>query len=256
MISLENALPLLIILLVSFLSFYFIETVVLFLLNRLIHRHWEVVVDRLIRLIVRRRSLVRILAVGSIALVIAFLIVVTPIVEVLLSDSLTLRLLTLILLITMGIIYWIGSRSMGSVVIEKRLHLYVFTIISLVIFSAVMVSAQARYAHYETAVNAAFVQPIVENIEEDYEQKTEDRLLRLFRGMVRNDECEYYDFANKQGSGLTQFVFVRDEPVLADENPEIRPKGEPLAGKNCVLETKFLLTPEGRWYQVLEQDFD
>lgn len=255
MISFQDALPLLIIIIVSFLSFYFVETVMLFLLNRLIRRHWEVVVDRLLRVIVRHRTLVRILAVGSVALVAALLITITPIAEVLLSKNNALRILALILLLTVGVIYWISSRNLGTVVIERRLHLYFYTIISMVIFSAVMVAAQGKYALYETAVQEALVQPIVSNIEEEYEQKTEGRLLRLFRGMVRNDECEYFDYATKQGSGITQFVFVRAEPVLAEEDPEIRPSGDPLAGKNCILETKFLLTPEGKWYQVLEQDF-
>jgi hypothetical protein len=53
MISFEHALPLLIFLVVSFLAFYFVETVILLALNFLIRRYWKFVVDSLLHTIVR-----------------------------------------------------------------------------------------------------------------------------------------------------------------------------------------------------------
>jgi hypothetical protein len=254
MISFQNALPLLVFLIASFLAFYFVETVILFALNRLLRKHWKVVVDRLLRTIVHHRTLVRTLAYGSIALIIILLFVFTPLAELLVDGTGVLRYLALILITTMLIIYYIGSRGISKVVIERRIHLYVFTVLSLLAFTGIMAMAHEGYTVYEDAINRAFVEPIVEGIEEQYEKKLEDRLLEIFREQVKKGECEYYDYAEKTGPGLTQFVFIKEDPALADENPEIIPQGEPLRGKNCVHETKFLLTSEGKWYQVIEQN--
>lgn len=255
MISFQDALPLLVFLIVSFLAFYFVETVILFVLNWFLRKHWKFVVDRLLRAIVRYRNMMRIAAFGSIALIIILLFIFTPLADLLVDGTGALRFLALILVTTMLIIYYIGSRTLSKVVIERRIHLYVFTILSLLSFTGIMTAAHGGYTVYEDAINQAFVEPIVETIEEEYEKRLEDRLLEIFRDEVRKGGCEYYDYADKTGTGLTQFVFIEQDPGLADENPEIIPKGEPLRGKNCVHETKFILTPEGKWYQVIEQDF-
>jgi hypothetical protein len=117
-----------------------------------------------------------------------------------------------------------------------------------------MALASQSYETYEEAINQAFVEPIVEEIEQEYEKKLEDRLLGVFEQQVESGACEYYDYSEKTGTGLTQFVFIKEDPSLAEEDPDIIPAGEPLRGQNCTLETKFILTPEGKWYQVLEQD--
>jgi len=256
MISFQDAIPLLVFLIVSFLAFYFIETVILFVLNWFLRKHWKVVVDSLLRTIVHHRILMRTAALGSIALIIILLFIFTPLADLLVDGTGVLRFLALILVTTMLIIYYIGSRSLSKVVIERRIHLYIFIILSLLSFMGIMSAAHGGYTVYEDAINRAFVKPIVENIEEEYEKRLEDRLLAVFQDQVKKGECEYYDYATKTGTGLTQFVFVKQDSGLADEDPEIIPKGEPLRGKNCVHETKFILTPEGKWYQVLEQDFE
>lgn len=255
MISFQDAIPLIVFLIISFLAFYFVETVILFILNRLLRLHWKIVVDKLLRAIVHHRILMRTLAYGSIAALIILLFIYTPLADLLVAGTGILRFLALILVVTMLIIYWIGSRSLSKVVIERRIHLYVFIILSVLSFTGIMTIAQEGYTAYEDAINQAFVEPIVENIEEQYEKRLEDRLLAIFREKVKRGGCEYYDYSEKTGSGITQFVFIEQDPGLADENPEIIPKGEPLRGKNCVHETKFILTSEGKWYQVLEQDF-
>jgi len=256
MISIEHALPLLIFLVVSFLAFYFVETIILFILNFMIHRHWKFVVDKLLRTIVRHRIIMRTLSLGSIAVIIFLIFRFTSLADLLVDGSEALRLLGLILLITMIVIYLIGSRSLTKVVIERRIHLYVFTILSLLSFVGIMTAAQSGYSAYEGTINKAFVKPIVENIEEQYEQRVEDRLMEIFAEQVKNGECEYYDYAKAEGGGLTHFVFIKKDPTLAEHKPEFRMKGEPLAGKRCVHETTFLLTPEGKWYEVLEQKFE
>ncbi|MFH0838045.1 MAG: hypothetical protein V1880_02160 [Patescibacteria group bacterium] len=255
MITIEQALPLLVFLIVAFLAFYFIETIILFTLNHLIRRYWMFVVDRLLRTIVHYRNMMRIAAFGVIALITVLLFIYTPLADLLVAGMSVLRFLALILFTTMLSIYYIGSKSMKEVVIAKRIHLFIFIILSLLAFTGIMSAAQNGYAMYEEAINRAFVEPVISNIEDKYEKRLEDRLLAIFREDVKNGKCEYYDYANKTGSGLTQFVFIKQDPALAEKNPEIRPKGEPLAGKNCVHETKFLLTPEGKWYEVLEQEF-
>ncbi|MBU0706389.1 hypothetical protein KJ657_04095 [Patescibacteria group bacterium] len=255
MITIEQTLPLLVFLIVAFLAFYFVETIILFTLNNLIRRYWKFVVDRLLRAVVHYRNMMRIAAFGVIALITVLLFIFTSLADLLVAGMGVLRFLALILLTTMLSIYYIGSKSMQEVVIAKRIHLFIFIILSLFAFTGIMSSAQNGYAMYEEAINKAFMEPIVSDIEGKYEKRLEDRLLAIFRDDIKRDKCEYYDYANKTGSGLTQFVFIKQDPALAEENPRIRPKGQPLAGKNCIHETKFLLTPEGKWYEVLEQEF-
>jgi len=264
MISTEQAIPLLVFLIASFLTFYFVETIIIISLNRLIRTYWKFVVDKLLRAVVRHRNMMRIASFAVISLITVLLFIYSPLADLLVDGTGVLRFLALILVTTMLIIYYIGSQNLKEVVIAKRIHLFVFIILSLFAFTGVMSVSQNGYAIYEETINKAFVKPIVSDIVGDivsdiegkYEQRMEDRLLEIFSNNVKNDKCEYYDFAEKTGAGLTQFVFITQDTTLADENPEIRKKGEPLAGKSCVHETKFLLTPEGKWYEVLEQNFN
>ena len=251
MISFEHALPLLIFLVVSFLAFYFVETIILFILNFLIRRYWKFVVDSLLHTIVRHRVLMRALALVSIAAVIFLLFRFTALADLLVGGSQALRLLALILLLTMIVIYRIGSRSLTKVVIEKRIHLYVFTLLSLLAFTGIMTAAQGGYAIYEKTINKAFVDPIVGNIEQQYEKRVEDRLLEIFAEQVKAGQCE--DLLAENGSaGVTNLIFIKEDPSLTEKEPVPAAEGVP-AGKVCVHETKFLLTPEGKWYEMIEQ---
>jgi hypothetical protein len=169
----------------------------------------------------------------------------------LVAGSEAMRLLALVLLLTMIVIYLIGSRSLTKVVIEKRIHLYVFTVLSLLSFTGIMIAAQEGYAIYEEKINRAFVEPIVENIEEQYEKRVEDRLLDIFAEQVRAGQCE--DLSTESSSaGITHLIFIKEDPSLAEKEPVPSAEGIP-AGKVCVYETRFLLTPEGKWYEMIEQ---
>lgn len=252
----ENALPLLIFLVVLFLAFYFVETIILLALNFYIHKCRDFVVDTLLRTIVRHRTLMRIAAFGSIAMIFVLLFCSTSLADLLMGGTGVLRFLALILIITMLMIYYIGIQNLSEVVIVRRIHLFVFIILSLFAFTGIMGLARNSYQVYQEAINRAFVKPIVDDIEHQYSDQLEDRLFKVFREKAKRGECEYYDYAEKNGTGFTQFVFIKKDPAMAEENPEIRKMGEALAGKNCVLETKFLLTPEGKWYEVLEQDIE
>jgi len=257
MIEIEQALPLFVFIVVSFLAFYFIETILLLALNFYIKKYWKFVVDTLLRTIVRHRTMVRIVVFATLSTIIILLFLFTPLADSLVAGAATgvFRFLAIILVTTMLMIYYIGSKSMKDVVIAKRIHLFVFSVFSLLAFTGIMSAAQGSYEVYEDIVNQVVVEPIVDEIEGDYEKRLEDRLLDIFHEKIKNEECEYYDYAELSGSGITHFVFMKDDPALAEKDPEIRVKGTPLAGKQCVHETKFLLTPDGKWYEVLVQRF-
>ncbi len=229
----------------------------LFTLNFYIRKYWVFVVDTLLRAVVRHRTMMRIASFAVIALIVIFLFMFTSLADLLIAGVRggILRFLALVLGTTMLIIYYIGSQSLKEVVIAKRIHLFVFIILSLFTFTGVMTVAQNGYATYEEAINIAFVTPLVTNIEGDYERRIEDRLLEIFREDVKKGGCDYFDYADKTGAGLTQFVFIERDPAFVELDAETRAVGEPLAGRSCIHETKFLLTPEGKWYQVLEQEF-
>lgn len=258
MISIELLLPLFIFIVVSFLAFYFVETILLFTLNFYIKKHWQFIVDRLLRTIVHHRTMVRIVVFAIISAIVILLFMFTS-----LADSLVVsagagifRFLAIILIITMLMIYYVGSQSMKEVVIARRIHLFVFIVFSLFAFTGIMSVARGSYEVYEDMVNKAVVKPIVTEIEKGYEERIETRLLGIFKEEVKEGDCSYNDYAEKTSGGITHFVFVKEDPSLAEESPKIRPKGEPLAGKECIHETKFLLTPEGKWYEVIEQELN
>lgn len=210
------------------------------------------VIDKVLYTVVHHRSLVRMAAFGSIALIIILLFLFTPLADLLASGSQVFRLLAVVLILSMAVIYWMGSSSLTEVAIERKIHLYVFIIFSLLAFTGVMTIAQKSYAAYQATVDAALVKPIVTTIEQNYEKKVEDSLFTIFRKQVKEGKCEYMDYATKKGSGLTQFVYLKDDPALADKKPSFSSKAGALRGQNCVHQTKFLLTPEGKWYEVIE----
>lgn len=254
MISLQNALPLLIFLVVCFLAFYFIETLILFALNWFMRKHWQLVVDKLLRAVVYHRIMVRMAACGSIALIVVLLFIFTPLADLLVAGTSALRLLALILAATMAVIYLMSRHTLSDIVIERRIHLYIFIILSLASFTGIMTLARQGYSSYEAAINQAFVSPIVENIEQKYENKLQNGLLDYFHSQIKKGGCPYFDYASKGGTtGVTQFIFLKDDPALATEKTQTRPGNQPLAGRRCEHNTTFLLTPDGKWYEVLEQ---
>lgn len=258
MISLQDALPLFVFLVVSFLAFYFVETIILLGLNHFIRRRWKFVIDTLLRVVAHHRNMLRIASFGVISLIIVLLFIFTSLADLLVAGvgPSILRFLALILVVTMLLIYYIGSKNLNEVIIAKRIHLFIFIILSLFAFTGIMSAARDGYEIYEEAINQAFVRPIVTDIEEQYEKRMVDRLLDIFREEVKEGGCEYYDYANEKGADITQFMLIREDKTLAEENPEIRAKGAALAGKKCVHKTQFLLTPDGKWYEVVEQGFN
>jgi hypothetical protein len=259
MINPSDYVPLILFLVIFFMAFSFLETVVLFLTNAIIRRNWRVVVDKLLKAIVHHRTLVRVAAVGSLALVFGLITTFTPLLDILAGGSQILQLLGAILVVGMVLVY-LFSKKPDKIVIEKRIHLYIFVLFSIFSYTGIMVVAAEGYAAYEASVKESLVTPVVQSIEKDYESRVEDRLMEVVRDMVKDGECPYYDYADqKDVRGITQFIFMRDDPALrtGDISPrDIRQPGEPLAGKRCVHETVFTLTPEGKWYEVLEQSFN
>ncbi len=250
--SMHDLLPLLIFLVIAFLAFYFLETITLFILDSLLRKYWKFVVDNLLRTAVHHPIMIRMTTFGSIAGLVALLFIFTPLAEIFVTKNSTLIILSVILLFTILIIYKIGSRNIKKVVFERNIHLYVFIVFSLISFSSIMLLAQRSYGVYEEIINKILVKPIVDNIEKNYEAKVEDRLLENFRSQIKKDNCSYHDYSKNVKRGLIQFIFVRQDLDLAKKNPDIIQEDEILRGKECVHETKFLLTEEGKWYEVLE----
>lgn len=256
MISSQAFLPLLVFFVITFLAFYFIETVLLLALNFFVRKYAEFVVDKLLWAIDTHRSLMRIVAFGVISLIIVLLFCSTPLADLLVAGTGVFRLLGFILIATMLVIYYIGSRSLSEIIIVKRIHLFIYIILSLFAFTGIMSAARDGYPIYQEAINQVLLGPIVENIESKYNEKLEDRLVNVLHRKVMRGECDYYDYATKEDGGLTQFIFIKNDPALAEPKPAERQKDMPPDGKKCVYETEFLLTPEGKWYEVIEQDLE
>lgn len=254
MLSFSDSIPLLLFFVVFFMAFSFLQTVIVYIINHFIRKHWEVIVDKLLSKVVHHKTLTRALFIGSLALVFGVLAWFTPIIDVLVGGKSSVKILGAILGLEMFVVYFIADRTI-KIKIEKRIHLYVYAVLSFLSFTGIMVMAEAGYDVYETSIKSALVAPIVENIEEKYEAQVEERLFTVMRENAKAGKCPYFDYADSEVTGgITQFFFLKDDLALKEEgaSDEVDTR-QPLAGKRCIHETTFILTPQGKWYQVLEQ---
>ncbi len=260
MTYLLDIIPLLLLFVIFFMAFSFIETVIMLAIKYYIKKYWVVFVDKLMRGIIFHKNMIRIMAVGSLALLASILILLTPLFDIFVGDENVIKFLGYILIVEMILIYFFANREVSETVIEKRIHLYAFSFFSIIAFTAIMLMANQSYADYEKSINKSFVYPIIRHIEKDYEQRVEDRLMLVIRDQIKDGECELVDYAtNEAEPGLIQFAYVRDDLPLAEKGYVTgiaAQKGELLNGMLCTHETKFMFTPDGKWYQVLQQKSD
>lgn len=252
-----DVLPLLLLFVIFFMAFSFIETVILLAIKHYLRKYWVLFVDKLMRGVTFHKNLVRIAAVSSLVLLTCFMVLFTPLFDILIGGNDVIQFLGIILLIEMILIYIFSNREAAETTIEKRIHLYTFTLFSIIAYTSIMMMANQSYADFEHSVNRSLVYPVVRTIERNYEQQVEDRLMTVIREKVKDGECAFADYGDLEATpGIVQFAYVRDDLGLVESGyAEGEPiaEGQALRGLLCVHETKFMLTPEGKWYQVLEQ---
>jgi hypothetical protein len=253
-----DVLPLLLLFVIFFMAFSFVETVILLAIKYYLRKYWVIFVDNLMRGVTFHRNLMRLLAIGSLALLLAFLVLFTPIFDILVGSDEVIKILAIALIVEMILIYLFSNREIAETVIEKRIHLYTFTLFSLIAYTSIMMMANQSYADYRQAVNKNLVYPVVQTIERSYEQRMEDRIMNAMHEKIKAGECEPVDYGLREiGPGVIQFAHIRDDLSLlglgvVDGLPA--PEDALPRGTLCVQETHFLFTPDGKWYQVIESE--
>jgi hypothetical protein len=256
MISFLNVIPLLLLFIVFFMAFSFVETVILLAIKHYLREYWVAFVDKFMKSIIFHGRLVRLLAVGSLALLLSLMVLFTPLFDILVGGKDAIRILGGVLIVEMVVIFLVSNREVAETKIERQIHLYVFTFFSITAYTVIMLMANKSYAGYQETVNQGFVYPIIHSIEANYETRVEDRLIEVMREQIKEGECQEIDYAKiPLEPGLIQFAHVRNDVALAESGyvkGEPVEEGQPLRGEVCTHETKFLLTPDGKWYEVLQ----
>ena len=239
--------------------FSLLELIVIFFLNRLGRRHWEFMIDVVIRSKVHHGKLIKGIVLIIIAILVAWILLLTPLMEVVMSATQELKLLALLLALVMFLIYSINIRKAVRLDIEKKIYKTIFLIISLILYTFILILANKSYGRYVQYVSTQFVEPTVKGIETVIAEQEEKQLLEKFRQSYLNDECVTIDYTQiKEDRKVRNFVFIKSEPELAYGESYID-REEPttfLKGKACSdEENTFLLTEQGDWYWVIDESF-
>jgi hypothetical protein len=160
---------------------------------------------------------------------------------------------SLILLFVMILIYFTTTRKMTRMALEKKVHGYIYFMISLVLYAFIIIMADQSYNSYKIYMNTTFTEPVVSNVESALDKNEEERLHQQFRDYYLSGKCEDIDYTSLKGEGLLNFVFVTEDLDLAQNTTPLPEDAPPaLKGKKCTDgENTFLLTEQGRWYWVI-----
>ena len=236
-----------------FLAFSVMELILVFILNRLMRKYWEFVVDRVIRLKVHYSNAIRNTAVISIVLLVALFCAYTPIIRVLTKATPALQSFAVVMVFTMVLIYFATARKMAKLVLEKRIHQYLYFVTSLILYVFIVILAHESYVAYQNFVNTQLVNPTVENVRAGLDAQKQEALLNQFREEARTGKCLPIDYSKIKGIGVKQFLFMAQDPEFASPGSLAEPVGiGALKGHSCTDgKNTFLLTDEGRWYWVI-----
>lgn len=247
--------------LLFFISFFIVfslfELIIVFFLNRMERKHWEFMIDVVIRAKVHYAKVIKWSVLTVFAALVIFLILFTPFLEVFETASGELKLFAAFLALAMVLIYFLNVRKNTKLDIEKKIYKTVFFILSIVIYVIILIIANESYGRYKEYINTQVINPAIEEVGKISERQEEEELLNKFREMYLNGDCADVDYSQNNGGGsVINFVLVSAEPELSfgDITEFADPKAQ-FRGKGCTDgENSFLLNGLGRWYWVIEED--
>ncbi len=235
-----------------FLAFSVMELILVFILNRLMRRYWEFVVDRVMRLKVHYGNAIRNTALISILLLIVLLGAYTPIISVIAGASPALQSFAVAMVFVMVLIYFATARKMVKLVLEKRIHQYLYCVVSLVLYVFFVVFANESYVAYREYVNSQLVNPTIANVQAGLDERKKEDLLNKFREEARDGKCTIVDYSKRKTLGVKQFLFMVQDAEFAIPGKEALQGVAALKGRSCTDgENTFLLTEAGLWYWVI-----
>ena len=253
----SEILPPLIFFIIFSIAFSLLELIVIFLLNRVEQKHWEFMIDVVIRFRVHHKKMIQYIIIVAVGVLVLSFILFTPLIEVMTLASNELRLFAALLALVMLLIYSINLRKSTRLDIEKKVYGTIFLVVSIVFYVFILILANERYKSYANYVNRQFISPAGKKVETVIEEKEETRLLKKFREQYLNNECEKADYTQeKKEILLKNLQLIASEPKLAfgDKTVDITDPAETLRGMACSDgEHTFLLVENGNWYWVSEE---
>jgi hypothetical protein len=251
----EHFIPLLAFFIAFFIAFLVIELVIIYMLNRLGKRYWAFVIDTLIRDKVHHGKAIEMIAAAGVIVILAFIWFLTPFFGVLGAATPVIKTFSLILLVAMAAVYFTATRKTIRMALEKKVHQYIYFVLSLIIFAFMVIMADQGYNAYQNYVQSQFVKPAVQTIESTIDKQEEERLITQFKEDYLAGRCKSVDYTEDLTSGLTHFVYIKTDKKLATDLSKPVEEGMPyLKGQKCTDgENTFLLNEEGKWYWVITE---
>ncbi|MBN1258295.1 hypothetical protein JXA05_00905 [Candidatus Peregrinibacteria bacterium] len=229
------------------------ELMLLLLLNRLGHKYWEFVIDRLIRAKVHFPRTVRAAAVLSIVFLVLLLALKTPILSVLALATPAVQSFAAALVFVMVAAYFVMTRKVAKKGLERKVYQYAYFVTSLILYVFILIMASHGYEMYRNFVNTQLVAPTAENVRAGLDDFKKEALLRQFREEVDAGRCVFTDYSKSKEAGVKHFVFIAKEEgaAVSDFSDEVQGFAL-LKGQVCTDgENTFLLTEQGFWYHVI-----
>jgi hypothetical protein len=251
----EDLIPLITFFIGFFVAFSIIELFIIFALNRLSKKYWEFVIDELIRLKVHHGKLIQVMALIGIIAVLAFIWFLTPLSQVIGTATPILKTFSIILFVVMVVIYFMTTRKMTKMALEKRVHQYIYFVISIIIFAFVVIMMDQSYNSYQNYIQTQFVETAAQNIQATLDEQEEQRLIAQFKKDYLAGRCEEINYTEELTTGLTHFVYIKTDLELASAQTVPVEEDMPyLKGQKCTDgENTFLLNEEGKWYWVIAE---
>lgn len=251
----EDLIPLLAFFIGFFVAFSIIELFIIFALNRLSKKYWEFVIDELIRAKVHHGKLIQMMAIIGIIVVLAFIWFATPLSQVISAATPILKTFSIILLVVMVVIYFTTTRKMAKMALEKKVHQYIYFVISIIAFAFVVIMMDQSYNSYQNYIQTQFVETTTQNIQATLDEKEEERLIVQFKEDYLAGKCEDIDYSENLTAGFTHFVYIKTDLELASaKTGPVREDMPYLKGQKCTDgENTFLLNEEGKWYWVIKE---
>lgn len=253
----NEIIPPLIFFIVFSVVFFLLELILATLLNLLAQRHYEWIIDVLIRSEYRHRRVIKYIILIIVGVLLIGTIIYTPLVAILTTASSSFKIFAAVLALVILLILSINIRKSTQIRIGKKIYGVLFFLISLIIYVLILSVAEKSYDSYARYINENFVNPAVKGVENVLESREEARLLNKFRKSYLNNECHKVDYTKEEKTILIKNLqLIKKEPELAfgDKNLDITDPEKSLKGMACSDgESTFLLIENGSWYWVNEE---
>ncbi len=238
--------------------FSLIELIFALILNGMERKHWEFMIDVVIRTKVHHSVAVRLIVFLFLGGLIGALFWLTALPDIFVSFSKELKLFAILLPFLMLLIYQINVRKSARLNIEKKIYGVLFFVISLVFYVVILLVANRSYGIYVDYINEKLVDPTVQKVERVIEEREEDELLEKFRLKYQEGGCNPADYTKEEKEKLLKnLLLIAREPELAfgDKKVDVNNPEESFRGMACSDgEHTYLLVENGNWYWVSEED--